>query len=87
MHNCVAPFTNHGKLDEFYAEKPISWAKPAHFDFVAINFTVCSHIQSAVGDALMGFYWGQKASLFQFRTMHVEFGAKDAQTRRAGTLS
>ncbi len=85
MHNCVAPFTNHGKLHEFEAEKPISWAKPAHFDCFAINFTVWSHVLSAVGSAQRGFYWGQKASLFQFRTMHVEFGAKDAQTRPAGT--
>jgi hypothetical protein len=24
VHNCVAPFTSHGKLQEFGAEKPIS---------------------------------------------------------------
>jgi hypothetical protein len=24
VHNCVAPFTSHGKLHEFGAEKPIS---------------------------------------------------------------
>jgi hypothetical protein len=24
MHNCVVPFTSHGKLHEFGAEKPIS---------------------------------------------------------------
>jgi hypothetical protein len=34
------------------AEKPISWAKPAHFDFFAINCTVCSHIMSTGVDAL-----------------------------------
>ncbi len=28
--------------------------KPAHFDFLAINFTVWSHIVSTVGDALGG---------------------------------
>jgi len=33
-----------GKLDEFGAEKPIFWAKPAPFDFFTINFTVWSHI-------------------------------------------
>jgi len=36
----------------FGAGKPISWAKPAHFDFYAINFTVWSHILSTIGDAL-----------------------------------
>jgi hypothetical protein len=39
MHNCVAPFNSHGK-HEFGTEKPISCAKPAHFHFFAINFTV-----------------------------------------------
>jgi hypothetical protein len=24
VHNCVAPFTSHGKMHEFGAEKPIS---------------------------------------------------------------
>jgi hypothetical protein len=33
VHNCVGPFTSQGKLHEFGAEKPISWAKLAHFDF------------------------------------------------------
>jgi hypothetical protein len=51
-HNCVVPFTSHGKLHEFGAEKPISWGKPAHFDFFTINFTVSSHILSTGGDAL-----------------------------------
>jgi len=37
VHNCVAPFTSHGKLHEFGAEKLISWAKPAQFDFSIIN--------------------------------------------------
>jgi hypothetical protein len=39
LHNCVAPFTdscvpftNHGMVPKFGAEKPISWAKPEHFD-------------------------------------------------------
>ncbi len=54
VHNSVAPFTSHGKLQEFGAEKPISWAKPAHFDFFTINFIVCSHILSTGGDALRG---------------------------------
>jgi hypothetical protein len=38
------------------AEKPIFWAKPAHFDFVAINFTYCleSHTEHTVGDILLG---------------------------------
>jgi hypothetical protein len=52
VHNCAAPFTSHCKLHEFGAEKPISWAEPAHFDFFAINFTVWSHILSTVGAAL-----------------------------------
>jgi len=33
VHNCVAPFTSHDKLQEFGAEKLISWAKPVNFDF------------------------------------------------------
>jgi hypothetical protein len=52
VHNCVAPFTSHSKLHKFGAEKPISRAKPAHFNFFAINFTVLSHILSTGGDAL-----------------------------------
>jgi hypothetical protein len=39
-------------LREFGVEEPISWAKPAHFGFFAINFTVWSHILSIGGDAL-----------------------------------
>jgi hypothetical protein len=39
------------KLHEFGAEKPISLAKPAHFDFFTINFTIWSHILSTGGDA------------------------------------
>jgi hypothetical protein len=52
IHNCVAPFTNHGKLHEFGAEKSISWAKLAHFHFFTINFTIWSHMLSTIGDAL-----------------------------------
>jgi hypothetical protein len=52
VHKCVAPFTNHGKMHEFGGEKPISWAKPAHFDFFTLNCTVWSHILSTGGDAL-----------------------------------
>ncbi len=52
VHNCVVPFTSHGKLYVFGAEKPISWAKPAHFDFFTIHFTVWSHLRSTDGDAL-----------------------------------
>jgi len=37
VHNCVAPFTSHGKLRAFGAEKPISWAQPPHFDCFARN--------------------------------------------------
>jgi hypothetical protein len=53
VHNYVAPFTSHSKLHEFGAEKPISWAKPAHFDFSTINFTIWSHMLSTGGDALI----------------------------------
>jgi len=35
--NCVAPFTSHGTLHEFGAEKPISWAKLPHFDFLTTD--------------------------------------------------
>ncbi len=51
-NNCVAAFTSHGKVHEFGTEKLISWAKPAHFDFLAINFTFWSHILSTGGHAL-----------------------------------
>jgi hypothetical protein len=46
--NCIVLFTSHGKLHESGAEKPISWAKPAHFDFVVINFTIWSHILTLI---------------------------------------
>jgi hypothetical protein len=52
VHNCVMHFTSHGKLHEFGAEKRISWAKSAHFDFFKINFTVWSHILRTLRDAL-----------------------------------
>jgi hypothetical protein len=39
VHNSVVPFTSHVKLHEFVAQKPISWAKPVHFDVFPINFT------------------------------------------------
>jgi hypothetical protein len=52
VHNYIAQFTSHGMLHEFGAKKPISWAKPAHFVFFAINFTAWSHILSTDGDAL-----------------------------------
>jgi len=55
VHNCVAPFTRHYKLHEFGAEKPISWAKPEHFDSFAINCSVWTHIVSTLGDALSHF--------------------------------
>jgi len=35
-----------------WCRKPKSWAKPAHFDFFALNCTVWSHILSTGGDAL-----------------------------------
>jgi hypothetical protein len=52
VYNCVVAFTGHGKLHELGAKKPISWAKPTHFDVFAINFTVWSHILNTGGDAL-----------------------------------
>ncbi len=67
VHNCVAPFTSHGKRHKFGPEKWISWAKLAHFDFFAINFAVWSHILSTSGDALravLGYrYWTANLSL------------------------
>jgi hypothetical protein len=35
-----------------WCEKTISKAKLAHFAFFTINFLICSHIMSTVGDAL-----------------------------------
>jgi hypothetical protein len=58
VHNCVAPFTSHGKLHGFGANKSISWAKQAHFHFFAKTFTIWSHLLSTVGDA--------------FRNLHLE---------------
>jgi hypothetical protein len=40
------PFTSHGKLYAFGAQKPISRAIPAHFEFFTINFIVWSRILS-----------------------------------------
>jgi hypothetical protein len=51
------------KLHEFGVGKPISWAKLAHFDFFAINFTVWTHILTTIGDALNLTYnnqWGRR---------------------------
>ncbi len=48
----VVPFTSHGKLHDFGAEKPIFWAKPAHFENFTKNHSVSSHILSTGGDAL-----------------------------------
>jgi hypothetical protein len=44
VHHWVEPITSHGKLHEFGAEKPISLAKQAYFDFFARSFTIWSHI-------------------------------------------
>jgi hypothetical protein len=52
VHKSVVPFASHGKLHAFGAGKPISSAKPAHFDSLSINFPVWSHILSTIGDAL-----------------------------------
>ncbi len=48
VHNCVETFTSHSKLHEFGVEKPISWAKPAHFHFLTVHFIVWSDILSTV---------------------------------------
>jgi hypothetical protein len=49
-------------------KKPISWAKPAHFDFFTINFTVWSHIlMSTGGDALSMVVPGQSCKTFQIK--------------------
>ncbi len=47
--NCVASFTSHGKVDELSAEKLISWAKPAHFDFFTVIFFVWSDVLNTGG--------------------------------------
>jgi hypothetical protein len=39
LHNSVAPFTSHSKVNKFGAENPISIAQLAHFDPLAINLT------------------------------------------------
>jgi hypothetical protein len=48
VHNCVAPFYQPHK----FGAETISWAKPAHFDFLAIKFTVWSQALITVADAL-----------------------------------
>ncbi len=50
--NLLHSFTSHSKLHKFGAKKPIFLATLAHFDFIAINYTVWSHILSNLGDAL-----------------------------------
>jgi hypothetical protein len=45
-------FTSDSKRHEFGAEKQNSCAKPAHFDFFKINFTLSRHILSTCGDVL-----------------------------------
>jgi hypothetical protein len=52
VHNFVALLTRNRNLHEFGVEKPISWAKPEHYDFFTINYTVWSHILSTGGDDL-----------------------------------
>jgi hypothetical protein len=52
VHNRVAPFTSHGKLHEFGAEKPISSSKPTNFDFFTIHCIVWTRILRTGGDAL-----------------------------------
>ncbi len=73
---CLLPATASCKdlvqKNQFPAEKPISWAKPAHFDFFIINCTVWSHILSTSGDALSDPLWvllfwlGLGSSVFLF---------------------
>jgi len=46
------PFTSHKKLHKFGIGKPISWAKPAYFDILTINFTVWSDMLNIGGDIL-----------------------------------
>jgi hypothetical protein len=67
VHKCVAPFTSQGKLHAFDAEKLISWAKPAHFDFFTINFPVWSHILRTIGDALS--IWPNSTLIILFSKM------------------
>ncbi len=60
----------------FGAEKPISWAKPAHFDFYAINFTVWSHTLSTIGDALKNVCtktdsWGPGNTSYSFQFLYL----------------
>jgi hypothetical protein len=38
-----------------WCRKPISWAKPEHFNFFTINCSVWSHIPSTIGDAVSHF--------------------------------
>jgi len=80
VHNFVVPFTSHGKLYEFGAKKPISWAKPAHFDFFALNFTVWSHMLSTT--------WRCSKTLAFRAKAHAAMAdsAKCAHSRRASPL-
>jgi hypothetical protein len=49
VHNCVAQFTTHSKLNEFGAGNQFPELNRAYFDFLTINFTVWSHILSTGG--------------------------------------
>jgi hypothetical protein len=46
------PCTSHSTLCNYAQPKPISWAKPAYFDFASSNFILQDHILSTIGDAL-----------------------------------
>ncbi len=68
VHNCVASLTSHGKLHEFGAEKPISWAKPTHFEFFAIRCTLL-HCLLEVSKLVLGV---KKTLSSELKTMCLE---------------
>jgi len=78
VHNCVA--LRFHRPWQVGAEKPISWAKPAHLDFLTINCTVWSHILSTGGDLFLNYKF--VLSLFL-----IILGTYQLQNRNIGDLT
>ncbi len=56
VHNYVASLPATASSTTLVQKNQFPDLKPAHFDFFAINFTICSHILCTGGDALTIFH-------------------------------
>jgi hypothetical protein len=84
VHNSVAPFTSHGTLARIWS---IFWAKPAHFDFFAINkfYLLESHTEQwRCSSTQCSSFWGtvsvgvppllrQTEMLIRQRALHISY--------------